>query len=122
MDSRLGVGTRVLGECLVCVPEFSGASGGQRGSFAGGWNLLAEPSLTSLAVTAGIGGTLAPSQHGSPRRARVGKVSVLGKRQKLRHLFIPSLASPTASFPLHSVHYKHITSPFQFKGKDFRLA
>lgn len=130
MDSRLGIGTRVLGECLVCVPEFSGASGGQGSSFAGGWNLLAEPSLTSLAVTAGIGGTLAPSQRGSPRRARVGKVSVWGKGRsfvissylalQVTQLHFHSILSITSTSQAHSSSRER-TSDFLSHEKPLKI-
>lgn len=50
-----------------------------------------------------------PCNVAAPEESEVRKMSLLGKRQKLYHLFRPSFGSHTASFPLYSVSSKRVT-------------
>lgn len=70
----------------------STVAGRQAGRAHGGSDLLVGSSLTSLAVTRGIGrpSSGAPSQHGSQEGVRIAQVNVAGKRRKL-HLSDPAL-------------------------------
>lgn len=81
----------------------SGASGGQEGSLAGCWNLLAESLLTSLAITAGLGGT----SSGVPHNMAAPGESELGKWVFWREgrSFIPSsyLALQVTQLHFHSI-------------------
>lgn len=50
-----------------------------------------------------------PCNMAAPEESELRKMSLLGKRQKLYHLFRPSFGSHTASFPLYSVSSKRVT-------------
>lgn len=81
-------------------------------------DLLVGSSLTSLAVTRGVGRTSsgASSEHGSQEGVRIAKVNVAGKRQKL-HLSDPALE-------VTQLHVLSVTSESQhthIKGKARRF-